>query len=308
MNSKVIDLLSYAISGYNYQDFLNFISTIDGKEYDYIPIIVESLLSKGEKLILPCNAMDICGTGGDVKSQTTNISTISAFVLASMGIPVAKHGGRSVSSQSGSMDFLSAMSIEDCDPLQSIKKHNICFLDARKYHSFFKNIAPFRKQYGKPTIFNMLGPLLNPATIAHQMVGISFMNLKGYAKVLDRLGRQNFAVVQSCSGADELLSFEDNLMYTRGGKTIISPQEYNFPMSVDESIQGGTPKENAYMAVRFFENPQENTLFYTVSLNCGVASFVYGASPTIQAGIDIAMDTILQKKPLNILHALKAVK
>jgi len=298
----------------NYEDFLEFISKVQGKESEFIQEIVQTLLSMSRKISLPFDAMDICGTGGDSSNlKTTNISTISAFVLTSMGVKVAKHGGRAVSSSSGSLDFLSALGILEIDPHISLEKFGICFIDARKYHNSFKYIAPFRQKFGQKTIFNMIGPLLNPANISHQMVGISFPSaMESYVNVLKNLGRKKAAVVQSKSGFDELLSFEANsVVFLENGELrseMLEPTDFKMPISIDDSIIGKSSQENASACLKFFEMPIQNgvesTLFHTVCLNCALASNIFGVVNGIQDGIDLARSVLIAKKPLEILQGM----
>jgi anthranilate phosphoribosyltransferase len=239
-------------------------------------------------------------------------------VLASMGIPVAKHGGRAVSSSSGSVDFLQALGIPEIDPIKSITQHNLCFLSAQNYHPSFKHIAPFRKQYSKRTIFNLLGPLINPATISHQMVGVSFTNenMEAYAKVLYQLGRKSVAVVQSGGVFDELLSFKSNVIVR-----IIDGTPYREELNLNpfcfedldfhdtnNPIFGKTPQENAENAIRFFENPQSGVLQDTIALNCAVATMVFGQITNLAHGIELAKSVIASRKPLNLLHAMQGHK
>ncbi len=312
----LVEELTHLVTQGNYEDFLEFIAKIQGKEFEFLPKIAQTLLSISQKIALPFEAIDICGTGGDSsKLKTTNISTISAFVLASMGVKVAKHGGRAVSSISGSLDFLSALGILEIDPIVALEKFGVCFLDARKYHNSFKYIAPFRQKFGQKTIFNMIGPLLNPANISHQMVGISFPNaMENYANVLKHLGRGKAVVVQSKSGFDELLSFESNsVVYLENGEiysAIIEPENFKMPTTIDDSIIGKSSQENADACLRFFEKPIKNgietTLFHTICLNCALAANVFGMVSSIQEGIDLARSVLISKKPLEDLNGMRS--
>lgn len=312
MKDVILHKLRHLVTKGTYDDFLEFIALTEGDLFRCLLEISHELISMTKRITLPFDAMDICGTGGDASSlKTTNISTISAFVLASMGVPVAKHGGRAVSSNSGSVDFLDALNIPEINPADSIKKYNICFLKAQNYHHSFKNIAPFRKIYGKKTIFNLLGPLINPANITHQMVGVSLPmeDMKKYASVLQGLGRKNFAVVQSASGNDELLSCDESVLYFGNQDKVtaitIKPQEYNFLPEVDNSILGKTPQENVNNILRFFENPVRNVLCETIMLNCGVASWIFGKFATIESGVRYAEEIIFSKQPLMLIHHMQ---
>ena len=301
------------------QDFLNFIELTSSKEFEYLQDVAQTLLSMCNRVILPFDAIDICGTGGDSSDiKTTNISTISAFVLASMGISVAKHGGRAVSSSSGSVDFLQALGIPEIEPILSITKYNLAFLPAQNYHTSFKHIAPFRKQYGKRTIFNLLGPLINPATISHQMVGVSFAskNMEDYAKVLHHLGRKKVAVVQSDNTFDELLSFKTNVIVqiidgkVHRGKLDIS--SFNFETlnynDTNNPIFGKSPRENAQNTIKFFENPKNGVLQDTIALNCAVAGMIFGKVINLKDGVDFAKSVIASRKPMELLSTMQKHK
>jgi anthranilate phosphoribosyltransferase len=317
--TQISTVLTHLCTQGTYEDFVKFVELTSDKEFKYLAEIAQTLLSMCNRITLPFEAMDVCGTGGDSSNiKTTNISTISAFVLASMGIPVAKHGGRAVSSSSGSVDFLQALGIPEIDPIKSITQHNLCFLPAQNYQPSFKHIAPFRKQYSKRTIFNLLGPLINPATISHQMVGVSFTNanMEVYAKVLYQLGRKSVAVVQSGGVFDELLSFKSNVIVR-----IIDGTPYREELNLDpfcfedlafhdtnNPIFGKTPQENAENAIRFFENPQSGVLQNTIALNCAVATMVFGKITNLAHGIELAKSVIASRKPLNLLHTMQGHK
>ncbi len=309
-NTSITERLTHLVTLGTSQDFLDFLELIANKEFNSLTEIAQALLSMCNRVNLPFEAMDICGTGGDT-SNLINISTISAFVLASMGVPVAKHGGKAVSSSSGSIDFLNALKMPEMNPITSIQKYNLCFLKAQNYHSSFKYIAPFRKEYGKKTIFNMLGPLINPSTISHQMVGVTChkTQIQKYAATLQQLGRKSFAVVQSRNGKDELLSFEENIVCFGNQQGIqnyiLNPKNYNLSFTIDDSIAGGSAQENAENALRFFEKPTQNTLCETIMLNCGVAIFVFEMVKNISEGIDLAKEIIFSKKPLELIHSMQ---
>lgn len=282
---KIENDLRFLILEGTYQDFERFVSQYENPGPEELHSIANILLELALPVDLPKNTIDICGTGGDMKIKTTNISTISALVLAKKGVKVVKHCGRAVSSLSGSSDFLSFLDFKNLDPAESLKNNNYCFLQAADYHSVYARIMPFRKQYGKPTVFNMLGPMINPAKPKYRMVGTSFSNLPEYAEAFDKMGCIG-AVVQSKSGCDELLSFEENIVVEFGGgkihEYIINPKDYNIPMECDDSILGSMPQSNFENAISFLQNPKKNALFYTIALNCALASKIYGASGSLQ--------------------------
>lgn len=310
---NLLQIFEKLIDGGTYQDFLNFVSVTSGHEFEYLADIAQALLARCKTVTLPIDAIDICGTGGDAPNiKTTNISTISAFVLAAMGVPVAKHGGRAVSSSSGSIDFLEALGILEIDPVVSIQKYGLCFLRAQNHHEAFRGVASFRKEYGKKTIFNLLGPLINPANISHQMVGVSFANenMEKYAEVLHKLGRKNIAVVQAEGSFDELLSFKKNtIVFMKNGEAFREELDgsqfgflpFNFKDSSD-AIIGKTPQENAENALKFFENPKKSVLCDTIALNCAVAATVFGRASNVADGVELAREAIFSKKSFELLQ------
>lgn len=268
----------HLISQGSFEDFSEFVSKYSSPNAQQIAKMAEILLEMAENINLPKNAIDVCGTGGDAKIKTTNISSIVTLKLAESGVNVIKHAGRAVSSASGSVDFASHLETANLSPKECLAKHNYCFLQASNYHKAYARIAPFRKQYGSPTIFNMLGPIINPAKPKFRMVGTSFLNMEEYAKAFDLMGFFG-AVVQSESGCDELLSFEQNHIIEFGGgkinQYVFSPQHYNIPNIFDTSILGKTPEENFNSAMKMFEKPERNTLFYTVKINYAFARKIF---------------------------------
>lgn len=285
MHHQIENDIKFLVSKGGYHDFERFVLQYHNPSADELCLIAQALLDLSLPVDLPNNTIDVCGTGGDMKIKTTNISTISTFVLAKKGVRVVKHCGRAVSSLSGSSDFLSFFDIGNIAPSESLRQNGYCFIQAADYHPAYRYIAPFRRQYGKPTVFNMLGPMINPAKPKYRMIGTSFHNLLEYAKACDKMGYVG-AIVQSQSGCDELLSFEKNTVVEFGSGKIheytLYPKDYNIPMECDDSIVGRTPKENFENAVSFLQNPQKNTLFYTVALNCALASKIYGTVGSLQ--------------------------
>lgn len=199
------------------------------------------------------NLLEIVGTGGD-KSNSFNISTTSALVLAAAGIPVAKHGNRASSSQCGSADVLEALGIKiDISPeksLELLEKNNICFLFAQRYHSAMKHVAPVRKEMGIRTIFNILGPLSNPLKANMQLLGVYDQSLiEPMAQALVNLGVKSGMVVYGTDGLDEIsLSATTKVCEIRQGKLShyeINPQDFGFSLCSKEDLVGGSPMENA---------------------------------------------------------------
>lgn len=199
------------------------------------------------------STLEIVGTGGDL-SNSFNISTTSAFVIAAAGVPVAKHGNRASSSKSGAADVLEALGVKiDILPEQSaaiLRQIGIAFLFAQKYHRAMKYVAPARKQLGIPTIFNILGPLANPAHVRMQLLGVYDEALiEPLAHVLDRLGIKSAMVVHGRDGLDEISSAAPtDVMEVRNGefeRYTITPEQFGFARCKHAELVGGTPEDNA---------------------------------------------------------------
>ncbi len=199
--------------------------------------------------------MDTCGTGGD-KSGTFNISTAVALVVAGSGVAVAKHGNRSVSSRCGSADVLEALGVNidlDAEHLgRCLDKVGIAFLFAQKLHPAMKHVAPIRKKLGVETIFNILGPLTNPASATHQMMGVYDVKwIRPLADVLRNLGSKRAVVVHGLDGLDEITTTAVTQVSEFDGSRVIDyeiePEHFGLRRVSIEDIKGGTPEENAAM-------------------------------------------------------------
>ena len=226
---------------------------VKGETVDEISAGAEAIRAKTGKFAAPKGCMDTCGTGGD-KKGTLNISTAVAFVLAAAGVPVAKHGGRAVSSKSGSADVLDALGVRiDAEPAvmeRSLRELNICFLFAPLYHKAMRHVAPVRQELGLRTVFNLLGPLCNPARPEYQLVGVYAEKwVEPVAHVLKSLGVSRALVVHGKDGMDELSvsgpSAVAELMDGAIRTYEITPEDAGLPRSHPESLAGGTAAENA---------------------------------------------------------------
>lgn len=257
--------------------------------------------------------IDNCGTGGD-GLQSFNISTTSAFVLAGGGLLVAKHGNRKVSSLSGSSDVLEALGIGLLSTLEQttelLEKEGIAFLHAPNIHPKLKRIGEIRQAIGKPTIFNMVGPLTNPVPLKTQFVGINRPALTtSYAEVLHMLGRKRAIVVSGAQGMDEaslegentfvLLDYGDILPFKLRAEDVgLTPQ----PLS---AIRGGNAEENAAIMRELLAGKQ-SAYFDTVILNAGIGFFAYGLSETMKEGIEMAKESIFSGRATEKLEAVIA--
>jgi anthranilate phosphoribosyltransferase len=243
--------------------------------------------------------LDTCGTGGDQKG-TFNISTTSAFVAAGAGVPVAKHGNRSVSSQSGSADVLGTLGVKvDASKErveQCIAKIGIGFLFAPLLHEAMKYAVQPRRDIGIRTIFNLLGPLTNPAMASYQLIGIYSGDLvAAIAQVLKNLGSARAMVVHGLEGLDEIsLCGPTKVAELRDGKVteyILEPEQVGFTRCRLEELHGGNAEESAVIVQRVLQGdlgPARDV----VLLNSGAALYVSGSAATLQDGIRLAAESI----------------
>lgn len=253
--------------------------------------------------------LDTCGTGGD-SSGTFNISTASAFILAAGGISVAKHGNRSVSSKSGSADVLEALGVNiniDKTKLEkALKEIGIAFMYAVKHHGSMKYAIGPRKELGVRTVFNIIGPLTNPANANIQIMGVYSAKLvKPIAKVLKTLGLKSAMVVHGEDGLDEL---------TITGKTIVAElkdgeiKEYKidandyFEKATLEDLKGGDSQENAQIIKDIFEGKISGAKKDVLALNSGAAFYIAGKVENIKEGIELANEIIESGKAMKKLN------
>ena len=224
-----------------------------GETVTEITACAEVMREKGLKVEVPFDVMEIVGTGGD-EVGTFNISTTSAFVVAAGGVPVAKHGNRSVSSKSGAADVLERLGARlDLTPEQNVevlKKANMCFMFAQVYHTSMKNVGPVRKEMGARTIFNILGPLTNPARANMQLMGVYREELvEPMAQVLSNLGVVRGLVVNGSDGLDEAtMTGATHMCEIREGKFRtydLTPEALGMRRGTLQDLVGGTPEENA---------------------------------------------------------------
>ncbi|MDQ0214357.1 anthranilate phosphoribosyltransferase/anthranilate synthase/phosphoribosyltransferase [Oikeobacillus pervagus] len=257
------------------------------------------------------NVMDNCGTGGD-GSQSFNISTTSAFVLAGAGVKIAKHGNRSISSKTGSADVLEHLGISldlmENDVEELLEENGIAFLFAPHVHPRMKRIMKVRRDLKIPTIFNLIGPLTNPVDLETQILGIYRRDmLEMMAEVLKRLGRRRGVVLNGAGFMDEAsLAGENALVLLDEGnitKMTLHPEQVNLPVYPLEAIRGGEAKENADILLRILQG-EKGAYRDTVLLNTGIGLFANGIVKTIEEGIALARESIDSGAALSKLHYL----
>ncbi|AUG57457.1 anthranilate phosphoribosyltransferase [Acetivibrio saccincola] len=256
--------------------------------------------------------IDTCGTGGD-GSNTFNISTATAFVAAAGGVAVAKHGNRSVSSRSGSADVLESLGINIEIPPEMVKdcieKVGIGFMFAPHFHKSMRYAAGPRKELGIRTIFNILGPLTNPANAKGQVLGVFDERLtEPVANVLLNLGVEKAMVIHGLDGMDEITTTtRTKVSEVRDGSIInyyIDPEEYGFSLAEKEELIGGDAKENADIIYSIF-NGEKGKKRDIILLNSAAALYVGKVAKTIKEGIEMAAEIIDSKKAMEKVYELK---
>jgi len=257
-----------------------------------IPLTVEQSLQ--EKLI------DNCGTGGD-KSNSFNISTTVSILLAACGCSVAKHGNRSITSNSGSADMLEALGVNlaltTTKQIEMLEKTGFVFMFAINHHPAMKHIMPIRKSIEHRTIFNILGPLSNPASVHKQLIGVfSKEYVPKIAEALTQLNTKRAMVVSSNDGMDELsISDVTHCAFVERGQFhefILDPREYGFDLYPKEEIQGGDAKYNAVITQSILDGSVHGAKRDIVILNTAVALLVDGKVNSTEEGIAMAQDAI----------------
>lgn len=258
------------------------------------------------------DVLEIVGTGGD-GAQSFNISTTSALVAASGGVKVAKHGNRAASSQCGTADCLEALGVNiDQDPekcVELLKNAGICFFFAQKYHTSMKYVGSIRRELGIRTVFNILGPLTNPASPNRQLLGVYDESLvEPLAKVLSSLGVKHGMVVYGTDKMDEISASAPTLVCEfHEGKYdtyTISPEDFGLVRCRKEELVGGTPKENAAITISILKGekkPKRNAAL----LNAGAALYIAEKAKTLADGIELAGGLIDSGKALETLEAFR---
>ena len=293
-------------------DFLTLLSE-KGEVSDEIAGGVYVLRNKSKRVNFD-NCIDTCGTGGD-GMNTLNISTASALLLASMGTKVAKHGNKAVSSKCGSGDVLEALNIkidlEPSDVEKEIKKNNFGFMFAPNYHSAMRFVGPVRKKIGKRTIFNMIGPLSNPALVDRQVVGVFDKKLlKIFAESLKNLNIKFAWIVNSKDGLDEISPYEKtNIVQLKSGKIskfTIDPKKLNVNAVKFKNLVGDDAKFNANKMIEIFKG-KDNDFSKAVCLNAAAGLIVSEKFTKFLDAFNYTRKFILSGKPFSHLKKIQNV-
>ena len=257
---------------------------------------------------------EIVGAGGD-KSNSFNISTTSAFVAAAAGVKVAKHGNRAASSKSGAADVLEKLGLnlilEKEKSLEMLEKLNFCFLFAVKYHAAMKYVAPVRKTLGIRTIFNILGPLTNPAKANMQVLGVYSKELVNpMSRVLSNIGVKRGMTVFGMDGLDEISASDKTYVCEfRDGwfkEYEIEPEDFGYKKCDKSELEGGTPEENAEITRNILNGTLRDGKRNAVCLNAGAAIYVAGKADSLAEGIKIAEETIDSGKAIERMNEIVA--
>ncbi len=258
------------------------------------------------------DAMEIVGTGGD-GAHSFNISTTSAIIMAAAGVKVAKHGNRAASSSSGTADCLEALGINiNLEPEKCVELLNevgFCFLFAQKYHTSMKYVGPIRKELGIRTVFNILGPITNPASPKAQLLGVyDELLVKPLAQVLTSLGVERGLVVYGQDKLDEIsISAPTTVCEFRNGwykEYVITPEQFGFERGTKEDIKGGTPSENAQITRDILSGAVKGHKRNVVLMNAGAALYIYGKADSIENGIKLAAEMIDSGKATETLEKI----
>ena len=270
-----------------------------GETIDEITAAAKVMRKHCEKFLNDQDVLEIVGTGGD-GSNTFNISTAASIVTSAAGVPVAKHGNRAASSKCGTADCLEALGVKiDISPEKSQKllnDINICFLFAQKYHTSMRFVGGVRREMGIRTLFNILGPLANPAGASMQLLGVYSADLvEPLARVLSNLGVKSAMVVYGEDSIDEIsMSAPTKVCEFKDGnfKTYeITPEQFGFERCQKSELVGGTPQENTQI-LRDILDGKDGAKRNAVLLNAGAAIYVAGKADSIDSGIKIAKDMI----------------
>jgi anthranilate phosphoribosyltransferase len=269
-----------------------------GETADEIAGAARAMRARVISINAPANAIDVCGTGGD-GSHSLNVSTAVAIIVAACGVPVAKHGNRAASSKAGAADTLEALGLNLDRASQTAEATladlGICFLFAQTHHPALARIAPIRKSLGRRTIFNLLGPLANPAKVERQLVGVPSPSLVPvYRDAMTQLGTERAMIVSGEEGLDEISISGSSRFASIGfdlGHDIIAPEGAGLPRHPADAIRGGDAQFNA-AAIRNLLDGEPGAYRDAVLLNAAAALIVAGEAEDGEDGIEEAAEAI----------------
>jgi len=331
--SNIIDKLKKG-QNLNFEESKNLFNELMEGKYNENSIIeiLESLLKKGEtkdelaggiyvlrkkasKVKTDPETIDTCGTGGDGQNSL-NISTAAAIVLASMGVKVAKHGNKAVSSNCGSADVLEALKIninlKPDEAEANIKRFNFAFMFAPNYHSAMKHVGPARKKMGKKTIFNLIGPLSSPAQVKRQVIGVYDKKwMKPFAEALKENGVEHAYIVHSDDGMDEISPFEKTSIVELKDKNInefiIDPEELGINLKNKNNLIGKNAAYNSLKIIEIFKG-ENNEFAQAVALNAAAGLIVSGELNDFKEAFNKALKHLKSGKVYEHLIKMQTAK
>ncbi len=275
-----------------------------GETVEEITAFAKGMRKHGTKVPVEGDVLEIVGTGGD-GANSINISTTASIIVAAAGYKVAKHGNRSVSSKSGAADCLEALGVKlDLEAEKNaeiLKEANICFMFAQKYHAAMRFVGPVRKGLGIRTVFNILGPLANPAGANVELLGVYSEDLvEPMAHVLDKLGVKRALVVYGQDRLDEIsLSAPTTVMEVKDGtftKYEITPEQFGMARCQKSDLVGGDGAENAKIAESILKGECTDAKAEAVLLNAGAGIYLMNGASSIAEGIKVARETVANGK------------
>ncbi len=286
-----------------------------GETEEEVSGFARAMRDKSLRLDYSGELIDTCGTGGD-GIGTLNISTLSALVVAGAGVKVAKHGNRSVSSLCGSADLMEALGVKiDMPPTlahRALDECNFAFLFAPLYHPAMKTVAGPRRELGVRTVFNILGPLTNPARVRRQLLGVFSPTLTSFiASVLLKLGVERAMIVSSMEGMDEIsLSAPTKVSEIVDGgikEYLIEPEEFGIPRYPLELLRAGNKESNVELAQLILSFEITGPPLDAVLLNSSAALVVAGLARNLKEGVEIARDSLRSGRTMNVLETLRRI-
>ena len=288
---------------------------VRGESIDELTAAASIMRKKSVKVLKCDDSIDIVGTGGD-GMNTLNISTASSLTVASTGVKVAKHGNRRISSLAGASDTLDMLGINtQMDPetaQKSLEQFNFCFMLAPIYHPAMRNVMPVRQELGFRTVFNILGPLTNPASVKYQLIGVYEESLATkMIEVLKNLKTKRAWVVHGSDGTDEISITGDTYVVELDGGNInkfkINPKDARLKPCNFSEILGGSPKFNA-QKIEQLVNGERNGFFQSVIFNSAAALNISETTKNLQDGVRLASDALLSGKTKKLIESLKSLK